>query len=486
LADVDLFVIGGGSGGVACARRAASYGARVALAEVSRLGGTCVIRGCVPKKLMHYGAHFAEMFKAASGYGWTLGSAEPVMVPIHGGGAQARKAKDTAPRLDFRQLLENRNAEIARLNGIYMAMLEKAGVRVLPGFGRITGRDGDGFIVDVEGEQVTAARVLVATGSHPSLPEVPGIDLAVTSNEILERIYDQPQRLAVIGAGYIGVELASIFNGLGTDTTLILRRDLPLFGFDEDLRIELAREMQAHGLKLRTRTVVERIERVGNHLRLVTSTGPLDVDSVVYATGRDPLCNTRGLGLEALGVRMNANGAIYVNARFDSNVEGILAVGDTSDHAGNGLTPAQHDLTPIAVAEGRAVAERLFNDRQQEVHYETVPTAIFAMPQAASIGFSEERARQLGHEVTVFKAAFRPMLHTLTGMARRTSMKLVVDKPTDRVLGLHMVGDDAAEIVQGFAVAMTAGATKAQFDATVALHPTAAEELVTMYQPVVA
>jgi glutathione reductase (NADPH) len=487
LPDVDLFVIGAGSGGVACARRAATYGAKVAIAESSRVGGTCVIRGCVPKKLMHYSAHMAEMFKAAPGYGWELSSAEPVMVPSHGGGAQARRGKSVAPRLDFRRLIEARNAEIARLNGIYLTMLDKAGVRLFPGRAQILERNGEGFLLEVEGERITAARVLVATGAHPNLPEVPGIQHAITSNEILENMYEQPQRMAVIGAGYIGVELASIFAALGTDTTLVLRRDLPLHGFEEDLRRELTSEMQAHGLKLRTDTVIEAIERAGNHLRLVTSTGPMEVDAVVYSTGRDPLCNTRGIGLEALGVRMDRNnGAIYVNTHYESNVPGILSVGDCCDHTGAGMKASQHDLTPIAIAEGRNVAERLFNNRVQEVRYDTVPTAIFALPQAGSIGLTEERARALGHEVVIFRTAFRPMLHTLTGLARRTMMKLVVDKATDRVLGLHMVGDDAAEIVQGFAVAMTAGATKAQFDATVALHPTAAEELVTMYQPVVA
>jgi glutathione reductase (NADPH) len=462
LPELDLFVIGGGSGGVACARRAAAHGARVALAERSRVGGTCVIRGCVPKKLMHYAAHFAEAFKAAAAYGWRAGD----------------------PRLEFRTLLESRNREISRLNGVYIGMLEKAGARLIPEPARIVGRDGDAFLVEVAGERLTAARVLVATGARPTLPELPGIEHAITSDNALEDLYEQPRRLAIVGAGYIGVELASIFNALGSETSLILRRDCPLRGFDEDLRNDLTAQLREHGLAVRSGTVVRRIERTGDGLRLDTSGGPLAVDAVLYATGRDPVPNTRGIGLEQLGVRMDASGAILVDRLYESSVPGLLAVGDCSDHAGHGLDSGQHDLTPIAVAEGRHVAERLYNDRETRIAYDTLPTAVFGLPQAGSVGMSEQLARERGHEVVIYRTTFRPMLHTLTGLAARTTMKLVVDKRTDRVLGLHMVGDDAAEIVQGFAVAMTAGATKADFDATVALHPTAAEEFVTMYQPV--
>lgn len=460
--DLDLFVIGGGSGGVACARRAATHGARVALAESSRVGGTCVIRGCVPKKLMHYAAHFAEAFRAAAAYGWRAGD----------------------PRLDFRTLCENRNREIARLNGVYIAMLEKAGVRLIPARARIAGRDGDGFTVEVAGERLSAARVLVATGARPTLPELPGIEHAITSDDILEKVYDLPRRLAVVGGGYIGVELASILNALGAATSLVVRRDRPLRGFDEDLRGELTAQLQGHGVVLRGGTTVSRIARTGDGLRLETSGGALDVDAVIYATGRDPLPNTRGIGLEELGVRMDASGALLVDRHYESSVPGVLAVGDCSDHAGNGLDSGRHDLTPVAVAEGRHVAERLYNDRETRIAYDTLPTAVFGLPQAGSIGMSEQLARERGHAVAIYRTAFRPMLHTLTGFAARTMMKLVVDRASDRVLGLHMVGDDAAEIVQGFAAAMTAGATKADLDATVALHPTAAEELVTMYQPV--
>jgi glutathione reductase (NADPH) len=462
MSDVDLFVIGGGSGGVACARRAAGYGAQVALAESSRVGGTCVIRGCVPKKLMHYAANFAEAFKAAPGYGWRF----------------------DAPRLDFQALLASRNKDIARLNGIYIGMLEQAGVRLIPERARIAGRAGGGFVVEAGGERIDAARVLIATGGRPSLPEVPGIEHAITSDETLEDLYDQPKRLVVVGAGYIGVEIASIMQALGSETSLVLRGDMPLRGFDDDLRRELTAQLVGHGLDMRVETVVERIGREGGRLRLDTNQGPIETDAVIYATGREPIPNTSSIGLEELGVKLGPTGAVEVDGQYESNVPGILAVGDCADHAGNGMKTGQFDLTPVAIAEGRHVAARLYDKPLPAVRYDTIPTAIFGLPQAGSVGLGEARARALGHDIAVFRTAFRPMLHTLTGMTVRTMMKVIVDKATDRVLGVHMVGDDAAEIIQGFAVAMTAGATKAQLDATVALHPTAAEELVLMSQPV--
>jgi glutathione reductase (NADPH) len=460
--DFDLFVLGGGSGGVACARRAASHGAKVGLAEHSKVGGTCVIRGCVPKKLMHYGAHFQEWFKAAHSYGWEIGE----------------------PKLAFERLCETRNQEIARLNGIYLQMLERAGVRLFPAHARLLERrDGDGFIARVGEEEVTAARVLAAVGARPSLPELPGIELAWTSDEVLENVYPLPERLAVVGAGYIGLELASILNALGSRTTLILRGEMPLRGFEHDLRQHLTVEVEGHGVALWNETRVERITRGTGGLQLVTSRGPLEVDAVIYATGRSPVPQTAGLGLEPHGVELRKSGTVAVDVTYESSNPGILAVGDCSDHAGTALEGVPFDLTPVAIAEGRAVAERLFNANPIEVNYRTIPTAVFALPQAASVGLSEEKARAAGHEVTIYRTSFRPMFHTLTGGTARTMMKLVVDKATDRVLGCHMVGEDAAEMIQGFAVALTAGATKRVFDATVALHPTAAEEFVTMYQP---
>jgi glutathione reductase (NADPH) len=445
---------------VACARRSGSYGAKVAVAESSRMGGTCVIRGCVPKKLMHYGAHFAEFFKASRHYGWSFGE----------------------PRLEFRRLLEARNKEIARLNGIYVKMLENAGVTIFPTRARVVGGPGP-FTVEAGGERHAAERVVIAVGARPSLPEVPGIEYAVTSDEVLENVYDLPRRLIVVGAGYIGVELASIMSTFGADTSLVYRAEQPLRGFDDELRSELTAQLQLNGLKLRPSTRILSIERAGEATILHTDKGPLESDMLIYATGRKPIPNTRGLGLEDVGVRLDEEGKILVDRAYRSNVEGLFAVGDCTDHAACGLQPGQHDLTPVAIAEGRVIAETLYASNPHVVAYETTPTAIFGLPQGGSIGLGEARARAMGHDIAIYKTRFRPMLHALTGGDQKTFMKLVVDKPSNRVIGCHMVGDDAAEIIQGFAVAMTAGATKSHFDETVALHPTAAEEFVTMYQP---
>ncbi len=457
----DLFVLGGGSGGIACARRAAAYGARVGLAEPGRLGGTCVIRGCVPKKLMHYAAHLGVGFEVAPSFGWDL----------------------EEPRLDFLRLLENRNREIRRLEQVYGELLEKAGVDLFRARGRLVSEGGRPHVIQVGESRIEADHVVVAVGSRPSLPEVPGIGHAVTSEFLLEQVYELPRHLLVVGAGYIGLELASIFRRLGSEVTLVYRRDLPLRGFDHDLREEMAAALAREGLRLRPRTQVERIERRGQEVQLVTDRERLTGDLVLYATGRKPVPNTSGIGLEQAGVRLGPGGIIYVDVTYQSNVAGIYAIGDCSDHAGNGLDAASYDLTPVAIAEGRAVAERLFHHRPQTVTYETVPTAVFAIPQAASVGYSEQQARDLGFEVEIYETRFRPMLYSLAQSAERTFMKIVVDREDDRVLGCHMVGDDAAEIIQGFAVALTAGATKMQFDGTVGLHPSAAEEFVTMYVP---
>jgi glutathione reductase (NADPH) len=455
LAHFDLIVLGGGSGSVACARRAGSYGAKVAVCEDNRVGGTCVIRGCIPKKLMLYGAVFQGHFRAARGYGW-----------------------EVQARLDWRALIEARDREIDRLNGVYIGMLEKAGVQLIRARGRITAANA----VEAGGQIHTADRILIAVGARPSLPALPGIEHAITSDDALERMAQKPGRLAVIGAGYIGVELASILHGLGVETSLILRRDLPLRGFDTDLRESLLEELRGHGLEVRPETTVRAIERTADGVVLESSAGRLAYDAVLYATGREPIPNTRGIGLEELGVRMEPGGAIQVDADYQSSVPGIYAVGDCSDHAGSGLDSGSFDLTPVAIAEGRTVAERHFNDNPCVVRYESIPTAVFGIPEAAAVGLTEERAYAFGHDVAIYRTRFRPLLHTLTGEPSRTMMKLVLDRKTDRVLGCHMVGDDAAEIIQGLAVAMTAGATKAQFDDTVGLHPTAAEEFVTMYQ----
>jgi glutathione reductase (NADPH) len=455
LAHFDLIVLGGGSGGVACARRAGSHGAKVAVCEDGRVGGTCVIRGCIPKKLMRYGAVFPDHFKAARGYGWKVEAQH-----------------------DWSALIAARDREIDRLNGVYIGMLEKAGVELIRARGRVTTAN----TVEADGQTHTADRILIAVGARPSLPELPGIEHAITSDEVLERMAQKPGRLAVIGAGYIGVELASILHGLGVEASLILRRDLPLRGFDIDLREALLEEMRGHGLEVRPETTVKTIERTAAGVVLDSSAGRLAYDAVLYATGREPIPNTRGIGLEELGVRMEPGGAICVGADYQSSVPGIYAVGDCSDHAGSGLDSGSFDLTPVAIAEGRAIAERQFNDNPCAVRYDCIPTAVFGIPEAAAVGLTEERAHAFGHDVAIYRTRFRPLLHTLTGEPSRTMMKLVVDRGSDLVLGCHMVGDDAAEIIQGLAVAMTAGATKAQFDDTVGLHPTAAEEFVTMYQ----
>ncbi|MEO1019534.1 MAG: glutathione-disulfide reductase [Pseudomonadota bacterium] len=460
----DLFAIGGGSGGVACARRAASYGAKVGIAEHSRVGGTCVIRGCVPKKLMHYAAHFADFFKAAEGYGWDL----------------------PERHFAFEKLLKARNKEIQRLNDIYIGMLDRAGVTLFPDRAVVAGRSSAGFEIRIGDETHTSNRVLIAVGGRPSFPKVEGLEHAITSDHVLEDLYGQPREVAVVGAGYIGIELASIFNGLGCATRVIYRADQPLRGFDDDIRSELVEQFAKHGLELMAKTEVSRLKKSNGRTQLETTAGELEADLVIYATGRKPVPNTRGIGLEDLGVAMEDDGAIKVDRAYRSSVEGILAVGDASDHAGSGLDGGQFDLTPVAIAEGRVIAESLFNANPHEICYETIPTAIFGIPQAASVGLAESTARERGFDVEIFRTGFRPMLYTLPDMAMRTMMKLVVDKATDKVLGCHLVGDDAAEMIQGVAIAMTAGATKSAFDATVGLHPTAAEELVTMYQPAAA
>jgi glutathione reductase (NADPH) len=456
LADFDLFVIGGGSGGVACARRAASYGARVALCEPGRVGGTCVIRGCIPKKLMRYGAIFPEHFRASEGYGWR---SEP-------------------PRLDWDALIDARDREIARLNGVYIDMLERAGVTLLKARGRIAGA----HQVEVDGQSHRAARIVVAVGGRPSLPDQPGIEHAITSDDALENLRERPERLVVIGGGYVAVELASIFHALGVETTLLVRREQPLRWLDPDVRQFLVEQMRARGLDLRGSTPVDHVQRSGGRLVVMTATGPIPADAVLYATGRMPIPNTRGLGLEELGVTMNETGAIEVDAGYRSSVPDIYAIGDCCDHAASSIDPTQFDLTPVAIAEGRVIAETLFNDNPHVVNYDQVPSAVFGIPEVGWVGLTESLARERGHEVSVFRTSFRPLLHALTGAPVRTMMKLVVDRASDRVLGCHMVGDDAAEIIQGLAIALTAGATKAEFDATVGLHPSAAEEFVTMYQ----
>lgn len=448
--DYDLITLGAGSGGVRASRLAASYGARVAVAEESRVGGTCVIRGCVPKKLLIYAAHFAEDFEDAAGYGWMVGERH----------------------LDWYSLIARKNAEIDRLNGLYQRILRDNGATILEGRGRLV----DPHTVEVAGRRHTAERILIATGGRPHLPAIPGIEYAITSNEALE-LPHLPKRLVIVGGGYIAVEFAGIFNAVGVKVTQILRGDTVLRGFDQDVRSALSAEMVRKGIDLRCETTVRSIERTESgalSLRLAgTLAGgeELQCDGVMYATGRRP--NTDGLGLVEAGVALDDNGAVVVDGWSRTSVPHIYAVGDVTDRI---------NLTPVAIAEGRCFAETVYNNNPLQADYDNVPSAVFSQPPVATVGLTEQQARRRG-PVRIFLSRFKPMRNTLAGRDERTMMKLVVDAETDRVLGCHMVGADSPEIVQGLAIALKCGATKAQFDATIGIHPTAAEEFVTMRDP---
>ncbi|GGB49202.1 glutathione-disulfide reductase [Tistrella bauzanensis] len=445
--DYDLLTIGAGSGGVAGSRRAAEYGARVAIVEAGRVGGTCVLRGCVPKKLLVYGARFRDEIEDARGFGWTIDGA----------------------RHDWGRLIETKNRELVRLEGIYEQMLANSGVTVLRGRGRVTGP----HEVEVDGRTVTAENILIATGSHPYLPKIPGIEHVITSDEALD-LPALPGRIVIIGGGYIATEFASILSTLGAATTLVLRSEQILRGFDGDVREAVAGEMAARGIDFRRHVEPVRIDRLAEGFAVTLTSGEvLETDLVMFATGRVP--NTAALGLDAIGIHTRDNGAIVVNDRFETHIRSIHAVGDVTD---------RFQLTPVAIAEARSLAERLYNDNGYKLRYDTLPTAVFCTPQIGTVGLTEEAARRMYASIRIFRARFRPMKHTLTGRETRILMKLVVDAASDRVLGAHMVGDDAAEIIQSLAVAITCGATKKQFDETIALHPSAAEEFVTMRTPV--
>jgi len=441
--DFDMFTIGAGSGGVASSRRAGSYGAKVGICEDSRVGGTCVIRGCVPKKLLVYGAQFADAFVEAKGFGWT------VAAPVH----------------DWAALIAAKDREIARLEGIYRDLLKSAHVALIEGRGRLI----DPHTVEIEGKRYTAAHVLIATGGHPVMPAIPGIEHAISSNEALD-LPALPRRVTIVGGGYIAVEFAGIFQGLGAEVRLVIRGEEPLTGFDDDIRVCLAQELRQRGIDIRARTQVVRIEKRHGGFDLVTAAGDvLSTDLVMYATGRR--ANTRGLGLEAAGVALGEEQAVAVDEWSRSSVPHIHAIGDVTDRL---------NLTPVAIAEGRALAETLFNRNPMTVDHENVATAVFSQPPVGTVGLSEREARRRHGAVDIYRARFRPMKHTLSGREERTMMKLVVDRASDRVLGCHMVGADAPEIIQGIAIAVTCGATKRQFDRTIGIHPTAAEEFVTM------
>ena len=421
-------------------RFAAGYGARGAVAESGRFGGTCVNVGCIPKKLFAYAAHYREDFEIAKSFGWTLGE----------------------PRFDWATLLANKDREIARLNGVYEGALTRAGARILRGRARVL----DPHTVEVDGERHTARHILVATGSWPQLPAIPGKELAITSNEafFLDKL---PRRALVVGGGYVALEFASIFNGLGVETTLAYRGARLLRGFDADLRERIAAEMGKKGVAIRLNANPAKLER---GIRVTYEDGATqEVDLVLFATGRRP--NTTGLGLEAAGVKLAANGTVQVDEYSKSSVDSIHAIGDVTNRL---------NLTPVATAEGMALARTLFRGEPTRVDHENVPTAVFADPNLATVGMPEEQARERFGAVDVYKASFRALKHTLGGHEERTFMKLVVDSASQRVLGAHMIGPDAGEVIQGIAIAVKLGATKAQFDATLGIHPTAAEEFVTM------
>jgi glutathione reductase (NADPH) len=443
--DYDLFVIGAGSGGVRAGRIAAKHGAKVAVAEEYRVGGTCVIRGCVPKKLFVYASKFAEEFEDAVGFGWT---SEKVS-------------------FDWATLIANKDKEIDRLNKAYIRNLGAAGAELILERAEITGPNS---VKLASGRTVTAKYILVATGATPFVPRhLPGHELAITSNEAfhLERL---PRRIVIVGGGYIAVEFAGIFNGLGVETVLIYRGEQILRGFDDDVRSHLAAEIKKKGIEIRTHSDVAKIERSGDGVRVTLNDGSaFGASHVMFATGRIP--NTDGIGLEAVGITRNAHHAIPVDAYSKTHVDSIYAVGDVTNRM---------NLTPVAIREGHAFADTVFGGKPVKVDHSLVPTAVFSQPEIGTVGLTEKQARTTHDKVDIYKTSFRPMKHTLSGRDERMLMKLVVDGTTDKVLGCHIIGPDAGEMAQLLGIAIICGATKAQFDATMAVHPTAAEELVTL------
>jgi glutathione reductase (NADPH) len=438
--DYDLYTIGGGSGGVRASRVSATMGARVAIAESDRFGGTCVNVGCIPKKLFSYAAHFREDFEVARTFGWSAAE----------------------PRFDWATLLSNKNREIARLNGVYEKLLRDAGVTIHRG--RATVRDA--HTVEFDGRAFTARNILVATGAWPQVPAIAGREHAITSNEafFLEQL---PRRALLVGGGYIAVEFASIFNGLGVETTIAYRGVHLLRGFDADLGTHLAAEMAKKGVRIRLQANPARIQP---DRTVVFADGTSEqYDLVMFATGRRP--NTASLGLERAGVALAEDGAVRVDAYSKSSIDSIWAIGDVTNRL---------NLTPVATAEGMWLARTLFGNEPTPVDHENVPTAVFSDPNVSTVGLSEETARERFGAVDVYKSSFRALKHTLGDRDEKTLMKLVVDGATQRVVGAHMVGPDAGEILQGIAVAVRLGVTKSQLDATIGIHPTAAEEFVTL------
>jgi len=441
--DYDLITIGAGSGGVRASRLAGGYGAKVAVCEEDRVGGTCVLRGCIPKKLLIYGAHYADYMEDAVNYGWTIEGASH----------------------DWTKLIANKNTELDRLNGIYLRILRDNNVDLKEGRGVLV----DDHTVEIAGERLTAENILIAVGGRPTMPDIPGIEQVITSNEALE-LPKLPKRVVIVGGGYIAIEFAGIFSSLGVEVTEIIRADNILRGFDIDMRTSLFEEMEKRGIKILAETVVESIEKQGDTFSLRLGNDEiLETDCVMYATGRR--ANTEGLGLEAAGVELYDNGSIIVDELNRTSQSHIYAVGDVTDRI---------QLTPVAIQEGHALADMLFNQDTRTTDYTNVPSAVFSTPPIATVGLTEEQARAEFGEVDIYDSNFKPLVHTLTGRDERSVMKLIVEPKSDKVIGCHMMGIDAPEIIQGVAIAMKCGATKAQFDATTGIHPSSAEEFVTM------
>jgi len=446
--DFDLFVIGAGSGGVRAARIAAGHGARVGICESSRVGGTCVIRGCVPKKLLSYAAHFHEEFEDAAGYGWEVGET----------------------RFSWSRLIENKDREIDRLNKVYLGLLENSGVKLYQAHGKMLSP----HEVQVGEETVSADKILIATGARPWVPDIPGAEHSITSDEAFH-LESLPESVVVIGGGFIACEFAGIFNGLGSKVVQLYRGEQILRGFDDDVRHTLAAELQKKGIEIQLNiNVTELIRQTDGHITVKLDDGrELQADTVMFATGRVP--NVRGLGLQDAGVHALPGGMIPVDEYSQTNLKNVFAVGDVTNRV---------NLTPVALMEGHAFADSEFGGNPRPVNHRFIPSAVFSHPPVATVGFTEKDAAIHYGQLDVYKSVFTPMKHTLSGRQEKTMMKLLVQTSTDKVVGLHVVGMDAPEIVQGFAVAIKSGLTKKQFDLTTGIHPTAAEELVTMRVPV--
>jgi glutathione reductase (NADPH) len=441
--DFDLFTLGAGSGGVAASRRAGAHGAKVAICENVRVGGTCVLRGCVPKKLLVMGSHFAEELEDARGFGWT-----------------------TEGRVDWQALVAAKDKELDRLNGVYLRLLRDSGVTLIDGRGIIV----DPHTVEVAGKRYTAKHILVATGGHPNPLTVPGAEHAISSDEALD-LKEVPKHIVIIGGGYIGCEFAGIFRAAGSKVTMLIRGDTLLRGFDDDVRAAITDGYRKKAIDVMTECMVRDIDRSDDGSLSILTRGEdtIEADVVLAAIGRTP--NTRGIGLEEVGVTFDDSGAIVVDKQSRTAQKSIFAVGDATNRI---------NLTPVAIAEGRILVEMLFNKGDGIVDHANVPSAVFSQPPIATVGLSETTARKHHGDIDVYITSFRPMKHTLSGRDERTMMKLVVERKTQKVVGLHMVGSDAPEIVQGFAVALRVGATKQDFDRTIGIHPTAAEEFVTL------